>query len=191
MVLSRDIANRKGFSLVELLAVIGILAVLSVAAASGIGMVNAHRLTTAAVEVKATLELARQRAMAHGAPVDVWFYQTEPGTGDFEAYRVVFSGGAAGREGRLQRLPDGLAIRRSPEASPLLEMVPSVTDSQGRAARVVRFLGDGSLEGLRAAPPLALTIVQKNAPVVARDLPANFAALGLDPLLGTVVLYRP
>jgi prepilin-type N-terminal cleavage/methylation domain-containing protein len=185
------LGNRTGFSLIELLAVIGILAIVAVAALSGLGMVNAHRLTTGATEVKAALESARQRAIARGSPVEVLFYPTESNGGDFDSFRVRVTEGSDYREGRLQRLPYGLAIRKSAVASPLLEAVPSVTDSRGQTAKMVRFLGDGSLEGLRTGPPLGLSIVEKNASVTANDLPANFAVLGLDPLLGTIALYRP
>lgn len=169
----------------------GIIAMMAVVAISGAGVVTAHRLTTAAAEVKAALETARQRAMASGAPAEVFFYRSEPGEGDFDSFRVISSIGSQSKEGKLQRLPDGLAIRRSATASPLLEAVPVVTDSKGRTARAVRFLGDGSLEGLRTGPPLSLSIAEARAPAVANDLPTNFAVLGVDPLLGTVALYRP
>jgi len=183
--------SERGFSLIELLVVIAIIATLAVLAVSGGGVVTAHRLTTGATEVKATMESARQRAMASGLPAAVLFYQSDPGETDFDCYRVIALVGLQSQEGKLQRLPDGLVIRRSTTASSLLEAVPSVTDSRGQTAKMVRFLGDGSLEGLRTGPPLALSIVEKSAPVAANDLPANFAVLGLDPLLGTVVLYRP
>jgi len=181
----------RAFSLIELLVVMGIIAMMAVVAISGAGVVTAHRLTTAAAEVKAALETARQRAMASGAPAEVFFYRLEAGEGDFDSFRVISSIGSQSKEGKLQRLPDGLAIRRSATASPLLEAVPTVTDSRGKTARVVRFLGDGSLEGLRTGPPLSLSIAEARAPAVANDLPANFAVLGVDPLLGTVALYRP
>jgi prepilin-type N-terminal cleavage/methylation domain-containing protein len=56
-----------GFTLVELLATIGVMAILGVLAAPGMqGMVIDSRLSTASIELRSSIELARSEAMGAG-----------------------------------------------------------------------------------------------------------------------------
>jgi uncharacterized protein (TIGR02596 family) len=66
---------RRGFSLVELLTVLAIIAILGVLVAALAGSLTGSQLTQAAAQVSAYLKSARQLAMTQNRKVEVRFYQ--------------------------------------------------------------------------------------------------------------------
>ncbi len=78
--------SRAAFSLIELLAVIAILGLVSTLIAPNFGMLRERRLNHAAVRLASQLELARQRTVVTGVPHRVWFDL------DGAAYRLEWLG---------------------------------------------------------------------------------------------------
>ncbi len=92
---------RSGFSLIELLAVVAILGLLSVFVAPNLGVLRERRLNDAALGLAGQLELARQRTVVTGVPHRIWFDL------DAAAYRLEWLGGEEDEaDGGLQAPPE-------------------------------------------------------------------------------------
>lgn len=116
--------ERGAFTLVELLAVIAIMAILLVIAAPLLGTSASRNLNAAAAPLAATLRLARQLAVAQNQWVWVVFPDDEPSlySGDpgevvkaYRAYAVVSSNRASGKVeyvGEWKYFPAGVYIDR-------------------------------------------------------------------------------
>jgi prepilin-type N-terminal cleavage/methylation domain-containing protein len=89
------IQSPRGFSLVELLAVVSLFAILSALAIPAIGVGNRVRVNNAASEVRGVLQTARLRSVAVNRPLQVRF--NCPATGQ---YRIVEAGAMWGDSGR-------------------------------------------------------------------------------------------
>jgi len=196
--------KQRGFSLLELLLVIAIMGLLAVMASGTLGMVDANRITTAALKLRSTAELARQTAITSGSPVDLRFYQptTSPtgSSNDYTAFRLVTISGSIQTPMRIIRLPDGIGMRSNATSSTLLSSsnpctITETTPPGGflSTARYVRFLPNGGLDILAHLPsiPWCVSIAKSAAPAVANDLPTNFATVCFDALLGSTGIYRP
>ncbi len=184
-----------GFSLVELLVVIAIAAILGTMAVAGMGAIGSSRVTTAAIELRATAELARQTAITSGRPVELRFYKPDNSAGEYSGFRIVKINGTNETKLKLVRLPDGIAMRSSAKGSTILSSAPLTNDAAAgfiaAETRRVRFLPSGSIEGFAAGAPQTVSIARAAEPAVANELPANFATVSFDTVLGTTAVYRP
>lgn len=64
--------QRRGFTLIELMVAVGVVAILAaIAAPSMVGLINANRLAGLTDEMTASLQLARSEAVRRSAPVTV------------------------------------------------------------------------------------------------------------------------
>lgn len=84
---AHPIPRAAGFTLIEILAVVAILALLATFVAPNLGALRERRLSNQAVELAAQIELARQRSVVTGVPHRVLFDLEDAG------YRVEWLGG--------------------------------------------------------------------------------------------------
>jgi type II secretion system protein H len=116
---ARSRRTRAAFSLIELLAVVAILGLLSTFVAPNLGMLRERRLNQAAMRLAGQLELARQRSVVTGVPHRIWFDL------DAAAYRLEWLGD--------EESDATLAVAAPPEydvrgASPLPLSAPARSD---------------------------------------------------------------
>ena len=193
-----------GFTLIELLTVIAIISLLATLATVSLGTTRGYRVTSAASLLKANIELAKQTATSTGDAVEVRFYRetADPEIG-YKAFRIVrvkrntVTGDNEVSYQKMQRLEDGIVMMDTPIVSSLFYS-GDVQDEQTPRGYVsgtvpmIRFLPDGSLEGLSAAVnSVWLSVVAENDRIEAKNLPANYATISIDTLLGTIIIYRP
>ncbi|MCB1225066.1 MAG: Verru_Chthon cassette protein D [Verrucomicrobiales bacterium] len=88
--------KRSGFTLIEMLAVLAVMAViLGVAAPAMLGVVRSFQLTAAGDKLLSTIQYARDQARASGVPVEVRMYQADStvlSKDGFDGYQVVSMG---------------------------------------------------------------------------------------------------
>lgn len=183
------------FSLVELLTVIAIIAVLASLTILATGALSSSRLTTTALDIRTAGELARQKAVTSGKPVELRFYKLDGSTGDYSAFRIVAINGTNEVKLKFHRLPDGIVMKNSPLGSTILNQAPLTNEAvSGFVAgdtRRIRFLPNGSIEGLSPASPQTLTLAVATDATTTNSLPANFATVSFDVVLGSSAIYRP
>ena len=177
-----------GFSLIELLVVIAVIALVSALAVAGMGALAANRIATTALDLRAAAEQARQRAMTTGSPVELRIYKSTTSPHGYSAFRVFgFT--------KLNRMPDGIQIISSQIASTILDAAPTTNEAppgfSDSDTLVIRFLPDGSIQGLPTTGPQTLSIAKTAEPALTNDLPANFATISFDAVLGSTAIYRP
>ena len=184
-----------GFSLLELLVVIAIISLLATLIVTGTGALSSSRITTAALEFRAAADLARQKAITSGKPVELRLYKPNGSTGDFSAFRIVSIDGTNSIPLKMNRLPDGIVMKNSPVGSTILTVAPLTNDAVNgfiaSETRAIRFLPSGSIEDLPAGAPQTLSIAKAAEPALSNGLPANFATLSFDASLGSCGVYRP
>lgn len=159
----RCFINRRAFTLVEMLAVLGIIAVvIGVAAPAVLGVINSTRLTQAGDEFMGLLSQAQQTALAESRPVEVRLYRIKDATlagDDAEGlYRGLmfvryFQAGEADPRtgtgnplaeplaiadyGGIYRLPSGVVIASSENLSSIMSL-PESRQSGGSAELVAK-----------------------------------------------------
>lgn len=210
--------SRRGFSLIEMVAVvaiIGIIAVFAVPAASTI--IRGSQLTQASQVLTDQINLARQYALTKNRSIEVRFIRfgdpeapgedpQKPDTGKFRAIQLfeVLGSGAAVPISKLQRLPVTIMIN-STELSTLVDETGTTTtltepneqdpELPGQVKRnyeyvSFRFLPDGSTNLLPTQKWYA-TIHAITDKVQGKTPPPNFFTLQIDPVSGSTKNYRP
>lgn len=137
-------ATEKGFSLIELIAVIGVIVMLCALTLGALGTVSdSYQLSTATQGVSSILNRARQLAMSQNAYVQVRLYEEKkPGDSRFPNYVAIatfladspyygteseystyMSQGKFKPEGPLYAMPQAVAILKSSENSKLLDEI--------------------------------------------------------------------
>jgi type IV fimbrial biogenesis protein FimT len=100
------LANRRGFSLPELMIIIGIIAIVgAIAIPMSISSISARRLSTSSLEILALFEHARSAAIRRGEPVFVSLDLAQ------NTYRAN-AGSATGDTVRTGKLPAGISLQQ-------------------------------------------------------------------------------
>lgn len=200
---------KRAFSLLELIVVIAIVAllmILIVPAMSSLGRSNS--LNLAIQSVNGTLDLARQTAITQNRTVEVRLYKLpddlQP-TGAPTDYRgmqlFIVDFDTTNALTRLAKFSGPTVFSTNATASSLLdenkfpEQPPSTNVTGGPSGsnyrfRSFRFKPDGTADVLLDGN-WTLTLMNKNEPIAANNLPANYATITLEPMTGKLKLTRP
>jgi len=207
-----------GFTLVEVITVVAIIAVLiTLAASQASGVLESIKMRQAIESTRNAMEHARQVAITSNRGVMFRLYEIKDGTGDL-AWRAFEFGttdgitdpsdpdyndpGGAGykpvfkRIGSMERLPLGIVFHPSTEFSTLVgtqhtliyDTETSPHDDQPRRYTSFFYLPDGRCT---LAPSLSWTLTLVRAKDVKEELPANYATIQLDPRTAKERIYRP
>lgn len=187
----------RGFSLLELLVVIGIIALASVLVVGSVSGIGAARLSGAAQSVVGEIDLARQLAASANRPHEVrfWKYQ-QSGTSDrlYRAMQIfkINPDGTAIAAGRLKPFGDGLALNETEAASSLIgraATTATMPHDAGASYVGMRFFPSGETD-LNRSNRWFITLQETKTPV-ANPPPSNRATIEVEPVLGSPRLFRP
>ncbi len=209
--------RRSGFSLVELLMVVAIIAIISafvIPAASSIMM--GSRLSGAANQVLSALANARQTAIVHNRTVEVRFYQfgdpetpgedpAKPETGRYRAIQAFEydEHGAALPVTSVERLPDGIVFDSNIALSTIFEprQAKAFTPPLDAPAILPRGVGTKyNCSAVQFTPSGSTKFGLGNWFVTLHRLtdgdnlsapPANYASVQIEAISGAVKVYRP
>ena len=195
--------GRGGFTLVEMVLVMSIMAVLATLVLLSLGNLKSTNLTAAGNMVTENMAYARELAVSKNQPTEVWFLRPQGGT-SLDAMRVylVTQSGDTTPSGPLRRLPVGVVLDSGTFLSPLIVTGNVKTWSGGPTkpaipgygtaynAWFVRFMPDG-ITTLSSTSQWYVTLHAQNVGDQLSSVPANYAMISLDPVMGNVSLYRP
>jgi len=181
---------RKGFSLLELLVVIGILAMVSTLAMTSLsGIRRSSAISTSASQVLDYLATGRQLAMTLNKPVRIWFCPGE--TNDYMLlYRSTNGTDYNISAERELKLSEHVALSKNPTWSSLFAGSPGNETNRGRGAGYsFRYMPDGSTDLSSGTAP-TLTLLNRTDKD-SSTLPANYFTLQIDQQTGTIRTFRP
>ena len=205
-------ASRGGFTLVELLVVVAIVAILGAISVPAIGsLMRAYQLDTTAQIVTGQVNIARQQALSSNHIVEVRFYYLPDYNQGATAAPTVFRGMQCFTEGNPTAsgtltvtsitkpvlFPAPAVLMSSATQSPLLSLILNSADSavslptyQSNYKYVVfHYRPDGSTD--LTTTNNSVTLVLENAAVVSNGLPKNYMTIQIDPMIGTTRIFRP
>jgi uncharacterized protein (TIGR02596 family) len=192
-----------GFSMVELIVVLAIIAIVAAMVTLPTNLWRSETITTIANQVTGDLAYARELSIANNQPVEAWFLRPTGGTSitGLQIYLIDQTGSAAAY-GAVRHLPLSLGIDSGSYLSPILvtgnqktfggTQVQPTIPGYGTSYQVwyVRFMPDGSTT-LQSTQQWYLTLHDITLGDNLTKLPANYAMISIDPTAGTVNLYRP
>jgi uncharacterized protein (TIGR02596 family) len=216
---TRARVNASGFTLIEMLVVVGIIALIVAAMLPLVfSSVAASRLTTAGQSVAAHISFARQRAISANQEVEVRFYSYDDpdraGTdslcttiGLFAITNRSNSNNAATNAslfseqvGQLLHLPTGIAFGNSNALSPIFND-PDLTPQADTAGIISKaqanyksysIFPDGSTTLTNGPAQTYVTLVEDRfAAGNGTDVPRNFFTIQIDRATGRTTTYRP
>lgn len=212
------VRRSSAFTLVEMLAVMGVIIVMLAVVVPAIGhALRGSNLTQSGEIVGDQLVLARQTATTSNRTVQVRFYQlpissVNNGTGEntknYGAMQILRmeENGVATPITKIEALRQGVIFAPSSKHSTLITPPSGLLSVSGKdklpaygnqdcAYVGFQFLPNGSTD---LDPTVAasvggwyLTLVEANLPVPADKAPTNFYTLRVEPLDGSVRLFRP
>lgn len=201
----------RGFSLMEMLLVIALITVISaIVVPSVTGVVRSHKLTTATQALIGDLDFARQTAASRNRAVEFRLYKLPPlqkpleQPETFRGYQIfLMEKGKAIPLTEVKYLPAPVAISPDAVVSSLLDTGsrPLTRGADLPAARIpacelnyqaaiFRFTPDGSTD-LAQDRQWFVSLVLDQDPIVAKNLPANYSTIQIDPFNGRTLVYRP
>jgi uncharacterized protein (TIGR02596 family) len=194
-------ARAHGFSLLELMLVLALVAALIALAAEGYGAaVQASSITTAADLISDAFNEARTNAVAQNTAVEVRVYDLAPTPGATPAYTALQlhwlrTTGATPPLSHLVLLPPSVIIDATAAHSPLIASnSQAATSDSGDSrlnsdTRVFHFFPDGSTD-LNPATKWFLT-VRAATQADPAHFPSDWACVSIDPTTGRSQIYRP
>jgi len=197
---ANDAANR-GFTLVEILAVLAIFVLLIAAVLPSVSALRSARLGAAAQSIMDEVNLCRSSAVAENKPVELCFLRkaTAENAGfDRVQVRSLEQDGSRRWMTPSLRLPDGLLISGDGTLSNLIGLQTVATNSDGDEEIAVRFYPSGEMSPVSPSPELNVVQTRYFTLAFATDLkrapdtlPRNFATIQIDPRNSQATLHRP
>ncbi len=207
-------SGQTAFSLIELLAVIAIIAMLLAFTLPAFNStLQGIQLTQGAQMLSEQIHLARQTALTKNRSIEVRFYRyvdsNANGASGKRFFRALQSfeindDGTAKPIGKMHRVPNAIILDSSPTLSPLLDTsrlkawnppldpqisLPGIGTSYD--AYAFTFRNDGSANLSVANQQWFVSLHNGNAGDNLGKLPADFAVLQIDPWNGQTRLFRP
>jgi uncharacterized protein (TIGR02596 family) len=217
----RRLKPQQGFTLVELLVVVGIMAVLAAAIIPSIrGVSDSYSLTSAADQVVSAMNLARQTAIARNRPVEVRIYELpSPLPGQPAAYRLLVAvipntSDPAATEwiSKPRPLPNGIIFDNGSRNPQFSTLIANASDNDGASPAKNNGANSGVpalVKGLKyvsfnirpdggtdldpaSTDPWTLSLrVERDQSGDFSRPSNNFITFLLDPVLGRVKVFRP
>jgi len=178
-----------------------IMAVLAALAIRPLLLGRSLNVTTAGNQVMEDLAYARELAIANNQPVEVWFLRPNGGTLLTGLQLcLVDSTGNSNAYGGVFRLPAPIGIDSGTTLSPLFNsnnkktfgaqpFIPGYGTNYD--AWFMRFMPDGSPYLKTVPTQIFLTLHDVTPGDQLTTLPTNYAVISIDPVAGSVSLYRP
>ena len=198
---ARARTRTRGFTLIEVLVVLAIMALLGVLIVFSPGLSRANNLTAAGNMVTNDIAYARELAIANNQKTAVWFLQ--PSGGTFLTALQIYTydqNGVATSYGPVHHLPAEVGLDSGTLLSPLFASgnkltwtLPNVQPTipsfpSGYNAWSIGFMPDGSTT---ASQTWYFTLHDIKFGNQLPVLPANYAVVSIDYVTGAVSLYRP
>jgi uncharacterized protein (TIGR02596 family) len=190
-----------GFTLVELLVVLVIMAILGALVMSSPNLWRSNNVTVAGNQLMEDMAFARELAVSSNEPTEVWFLRPTGGTlfNASHIYRVDQTG-IWSPYGGVHHLPGNIGADSGTTLSSLFAASnKKVWSSQAQAsipgygtsydAWAIRFMPDGSVG--TASKNLFLTLHDISLGDQLTTLPANYSLINIDYVTGAATLYRP
>ena len=191
----------RGFTLVELLVVLVIMAILGALVMSSPNLWRSTNVTVAGNQLMEDLAFARELAVSSNEPTEVWFLRPTGGTlfGASQIYQVDQTG-VWSPYGGVHHLPANIGVDSGTKLSSLFAASnKKFWSSQAQAAILgygtsydawaIRFMPDGSVGN--ATQNLFLTLHDISLGDQLTALPANYSLINIDYVTGAATLYRP
>jgi uncharacterized protein (TIGR02596 family) len=207
--------STRGFSMVELLVVMAIIGLMGALAMSSFRYVTmGSNLTTASQMLRDNFELARQVAVTKNATVEVRIYQL-PATGsstptDYRAVQLFLKGDSTPPTytpiTMITYWPQSVVLSTDSSKTSFLSITgqPASGANPPSSAAAVSipvygtnynyiffcYKASGRTD-LNLSQNWFATLIPKNAAAVNGTLPANFATVQIDPIMGKTQVFRP
>jgi uncharacterized protein (TIGR02596 family) len=213
--------SRKAFTLVEMLAVIGVIALITLAVVPQVfSTLVATKLTSAGDSLVGLVSLSRQMAVSKNRNIEMRFYSYGENNGPAsdnlvkaivvvelpEGLAAAPGGGAPAVQiptplMETFYLPSGIAVARSPILSPILgrgtgqsrDIERFIRKASDATYTAIRFYPDGSTDISQPPNQSYFTVGEERliVPSSGAALPNNFYAVQIDPLTGRARVFRP